>query len=92
MLPVLSGCITPAPPDNAPRTARSASARADFVRASPCPSTGERRGACPGWVVDHVVPLCAGGADHPRNMQWQTVADARKKDIEERKRCAALRR
>ena len=71
---------------------RSTAAVAAFKRANPCPATGARRGACPGHVVDHVEPLCAGGRDHPDNMQWQTVADARMKDIEEHRRCRALRR
>jgi len=31
----------------------------------------------PGYVVDHVVPLCAGGADAPSNMQWQSVEEAK---------------
>jgi len=43
-------------------------------------------------VVDHVKPLCAGGADRPRNMQWQTLAESKKKDIQERRLCAALRK
>jgi hypothetical protein len=64
--------------------------RAAFMRQHPCPSTGKTRGACPGYVVDHIKPLCAGGADHPRNMQWQTVADAKVKDREERKLCRSM--
>lgn len=70
-----------------PSFARSKTVRAEFQRLYPCPSTEKPRGACPGWVVDHVVPLCAGGADAPRNMQWQTVEDAKAKDREERKSC-----
>jgi hypothetical protein len=31
-------------------------------------------------VVDHIVPLKRGGAHHPGNMQWQTLALAKKKD------------
>ncbi len=58
-----------------------------FKAANHCPSTGKPRGVCPGWIVDHVKPLCAGGVDHKSNMQWQTVADAKVKDKEERKEC-----
>jgi hypothetical protein len=71
---------------------RSAAARATFKREQPCPSTGLRRGACPGYVIDHVEPLCAGGPDEPRNMQWQTVAEAKRKDLDEWRTCRALKR
>lgn len=71
---------------------RSAAARLEFKRHNPCPSTGERRGACPGYIIDHITPLCAGGADAPSNMQWQTVHDARRKDVDERRLCRELRR
>lgn len=66
---------------------RSRVARAEFVRLNHCPSTGKAQGACPGWVVDHVVALACGGADHHSNMQWQTVEDAKAKDKVERKGC-----
>ncbi|MGE5339209.1 MAG: HNH endonuclease signature motif containing protein, partial [Gemmatimonadota bacterium] len=62
------------------RIARSSKARADFQRSHPCPSTGRKRGACPGYVIDHVVPLKRGGADAPANMQWQTRRAAKAKD------------
>ena len=62
--------------------------RAAFMKAHPCPANGKTRGACPGYVVDHIKPLCAGGRDHPSNMQWQTREEARVKDREERKMCA----
>lgn len=66
---------------------RSGAERAAFKRAHPCPSTGQRRGACPGYVIDHPQPLCAGGPDHRGNMQWQTTADAKTKDRWERRIC-----
>lgn len=59
---------------------RSTAARNHFQKANPCPATGKPKGACPGYVIDHIVPLCAGGADKPENMQWQTIAEAREKD------------
>jgi hypothetical protein len=42
-------------------------------------------------VVDHIVPLCAGGAGTPANMQWQTVANAKAKDVQELKFCTWIR-
>ena len=71
-------------------TERSAAERAAFMRENPCPATGKPRGKCPGWVVDHIVPLCADGPDNPDNMQWQTIAAAKTKDRDERRQCRAL--
>lgn len=68
-------------------TKRSAAAVAEFKRQHPCPATGRARGACPGYVVDHVRPLCAGGPDEPANMQWQTRDAAKVKDRTERAQC-----
>jgi len=72
-------------PDSQTRTHRSRSARDDFMG-----RTGYSRGR-PGYVVDHIIPLCAGGADAPSNMQWQTVQDAKVKDRQERAECARHR-
>jgi hypothetical protein len=33
-----------------------------------------------GYVIDHIIPLKRGGCDDPRNMQWQTIEDAKEKD------------
>jgi hypothetical protein len=51
-----------------------------FQQLHPCPSTGRTTGACPGYVRDHINPLCKGGVDSANNMQWQTTADAKTKD------------
>lgn len=66
---------------------RNAAQRAAFVQQHPCPATGKNTGPCPGFVVDHIEPLCAGGPDTPSNMQWQTAEAAKMKDKEERARC-----
>jgi hypothetical protein len=71
--------------------ARSAAEILAFKRANPCPSTGLRRGACPGYVIDHVKPLCNGGPDLQSNMQWQTVVGAKTKDADERRLCRTVR-
>lgn len=86
LVSILTACAATPPPH------RSSSAVAAFKRDQLCPSTGEPRGPCPGYVVDHITPLCAGGADAPSNMQWQTVADAKVKDRDEGKTCRELRR
>ena len=65
--------------------------RALFMKKHPCPANGNTRGACPGYVVDHVKPLCAGGADHPSNMQWQTREEAKIKDRREVEQCRRFR-
>lgn len=62
-----------------------------FRAEHPCPVTGQTAGACPGWVVDHVYPLCAGGADLPVNMAWQEVRQSYLKDNLERELCRCLK-
>src|SRR5690348_4289507 len=62
-----------------------------FRRANPCPATGKTSGACHGWVVDHRVPLCAGGPDAPSNMVWQEYKESLLKDKWEREICAFLK-
>jgi hypothetical protein len=59
-----------------------------FRKDHPCPATGKNTGACAGWVVDHIIPLCWGGADAPANMQWQEQAASFIKDKFEREACA----
>lgn len=70
---------------------RSYKARKEFMLENPCPATGQVKGKCPGWVVDHIVPLCAGGRDEPWNLQWQTLEDSKVKDRIEVRECRAGR-
>ncbi len=58
-----SGCLIRSPK-------RSEAAKRDFRRIHPCPITGKTTGACPGWEIDHVVPLCCRGKDAASNMRW----------------------
>lgn len=64
----------------------------EFRKTNPCPATGKVSGACPGWVVDHMVPLCAGGPDVPDNMMWQERKQSYRKDKYERQLCANIRK
>ena len=41
-----------------------------FKKLWPCPSTGLTSGPCPGWAIDHVIPLSCGGCDDIINLQW----------------------
>ena len=62
------------------RIKRDRAARRAFQSLHPCPSTGRTTGACPGYVVDHILPLKRGGTDSPDNMQCQTLEAAKAKD------------
>ena len=65
-----------------PKPRRSSAARAAFRRKVACPGTGKTTGPCPGFEVDHKIPLACGGPDTPANMQWLTVeANRRKGDL-----------
>lgn len=75
------------------KIARSTAAVNAFKKANPCPATGvASTKSCPGYIVDHIQPLCACGADAPSNMQWQTLADSKAKDKLEDAQCAALKK
>lgn len=55
-----------------------------FKKAHPCPSSGSVRGACKGWIMDHVIPLACGGCDSVSNLQWLPEEAWRKKSRWER--------
>jgi 5-methylcytosine-specific restriction endonuclease McrA len=51
-------------------TLRSDKVPAAFRKLWACPVTGAHIGSCPGWAIDHVIPLACGGKDAVWNMQW----------------------
>lgn len=69
------------PRDAQGRIKRSEKARREFMA-----RTGHPQG-WPGHIIDHIVPLACGGKDDPSNMQWQTKAAAKAKDLWERLSC-----
>src|SRR5690348_16098016 len=77
-------------PDANAATPRSPETPKEFQRLNPCPSTGKNYGGCPGYIRDHIIPLCLNGPDTPANMQWQTVEDSLRKDDEERAACRRM--
>lgn len=52
------------------RIKRNGAVLTAFKKIWPCPSTGKQAGACPGWAIDHVIPLGCGGKDAVYNLQW----------------------
>lgn len=77
--------VLAAPADAKPH--RLHAAVAEFRQLNPCPANGRSRGACPGYVVDYVVPLCGEGEDAAANLQWLTVRAARSNGNWERQYC-----
>lgn len=72
---------------------RSSTARRHFAAEHPCPATNVAKpDHCLGYVIDHIQPLCAGGADAATNMQWSRLAVSKIKDRVEKATCYCLRR
>jgi hypothetical protein len=73
---------------------RNAAVIRAFRKAHPCPATGASTGPCPGWVVDHQIPLCLTGpqGDALFNLHWQASQTAKEKDRLEKALCRATPR
>src|SRR5574340_98601 len=52
---------------------RRADVLREFRKLYACPSTGLHTGACPGWQMDHIIPLAVGGCDAVGNLAWMPV-------------------
>lgn len=53
---------------------RSRAVLRQFARVFPCPANLKPVPSCPGWAIDHVVSLAAGGCDSQSNLQWLPAA------------------
>lgn len=51
-------------------TARSTKVLNAFKKQWACPSTGKHSGPCPGWAINHTIPLACGGRDIVSNLDW----------------------
>ena len=73
---------------------RSPALRAELQRLEPCPATGEPRGPCPGFEVDHTIALCltGPGGDIISNLQWLSIEDHRRKTKRDIELCRQARR
>ena len=49
---------------------RSSAVLTAYRKVHPCPVTGKSSGTCPGWAINHVIPLAKGGCDSVSNLQW----------------------
>lgn len=49
---------------------RSSAVLTAYKKIHPCPSTGLTTGACPGWALNHSIPLACGGCDAVYNLTW----------------------
>lgn len=49
---------------------RSSAVLSAFKKLHPCPSTGLTTGSCPGWSMNHSIPLACGGCDAVYNITW----------------------
>lgn len=74
------------------RVHRSGRVLREYQILHPCPSTGLRRGPCPGWQKDHIWALECGGPDTVENLQWLTVKQHQVKTRADNARCRWLAR
>lgn len=57
-----------------------------FRKEKPCPKTQKYgMGACPGWALNHPMPLACGGCDEVSNLMWMRNDVKRIVDSYERK-------
>lgn len=90
-LPALAGSLDeelycgPPKRDTSGTIVRSYSVLSAYQRIHPCPSTGLKSGACPGWAKNHNRPLACGGCDSVSNISWMRTDVKKLVDGYERK-------
>ncbi len=52
------------------RIKRSKAVLREFAKIFPCPATLQPVPSCPGWAIDHTIPLAMGGCDSVINLSW----------------------
>ena len=72
--PTCTNCVR----DLSGRISRNPAPVRAFRLIHPCPATGQVKGPCVGYLVDHIKPLNRGGSDTSDNMRWRTIAEAAK--------------
>lgn len=75
------------PTESEAKTHRSYAVKAEFKRLNRCPTNGNRRGPCPGYEVDRIVPLKCKGTDAVDHMQWLAVEEHKAKTKREAGMC-----
>lgn len=68
--------------------ARSKKVLREFVKQQACPATGPHKFPCPGWQIDHIIPLKCLGLNDPENLQWLTVEEHKAKAKREARECS----
>lgn len=71
---------------------RSQTVLRHFQQENPCPATQSKTGACPHWIKDHIMPLCAGGPDSVENLKWSEENYAHQRDKQEWALCREMRK
>lgn len=84
---LLAALLAVSPAPTFAKQPRSSVERHAFVKEVACPTTSKPRLPCPGYHIDHVIPLCAGGQDHRSNMQWLTTEEHMAKTRTDVKSC-----
>lgn len=80
---LLAGCSHPHAEQSCEPTPRMSYEQSSAIKRSLIPA-GHSKAE---YELDHIVPLCMGGANDRSNLQLQTWPDAKRKDVDEAALC-----